>query len=130
MTHPLTTALRPRTLLVAALVVLAALALALSGGRTPVASAASCSYSAKEGRALGPSYVTSIQVTRTSCSTGKKIVKAFHSCRRTATGRCSRKVSRYTCSEKRGKTFQGQFSSKVTCKRGSARVVHTYSEFL
>ncbi|MCK9250466.1 MAG: hypothetical protein M0P31_16010 [Solirubrobacteraceae bacterium] len=94
------------------------------------ADAASCRYSAKEGRAMGPSYVTSIQVTRTSCATGKKVVKAFHKCRGSQTGRCRKAVVRYRCTERRGKTLRGQFSSKVTCKRGKARVVHTFTEFV
>jgi hypothetical protein len=100
-----------------------------AAGATP-ASAANCSYSAKQGRSFGPSYVTSISQTGTSCGTAKKVVKAFHSCRGSKTGRCTRKVSGYRCTENRGKTYQGQFSAKVTCKRGKARVVHTYSEFV
>ncbi len=98
-------------------------------GATP-ASAANCTYSAKVGRSFGPSYVTSIQQSGTSCATAKKVVKSFHACRGSKTGRCTKKVRSYRCTEKRGKTYQGQFSAKVTCTRGKARVVHTYSEFV
>jgi hypothetical protein len=130
MTHAPALSPPTRTLLLAAVALRAAVLLAASGGRTPVASAATCTLSAKEGQRLGPSYVTSITATGTGCGAAKKLVKAFHACRGSQTGRCTRKVSGYRCTERRGKTLNGQFSSKVTCKRGGARVVHTYSEFV
>lgn len=127
---------RRLTLIAVALVALvAALAAAGFSGRTPVADAATtCRYSADYGRSLGPSYVTSIKTTGAGCSTAKKVVRAFHSCRLRnggKSGRCpsSTAVRGYRCTENRGKRVQGQFSSKVTCKRGSASVVSTYSQF-
>lgn len=106
----------------------------LSAGAPAADAATSCRYSAAYGRSLGPSYVTSIQVSRDSCSNAKKVVRSFHSCRLRnggKSGRCSTRASvrGYRCVERRGKTFRGQFSSKVTCKRGTRSVVSTYSQF-
>ena len=79
----------------------------------------------------GPSYVTSLKVTNVSCATGKKVVRAFHRCRHAnggVKGRCARKVLHYSCHETR-KSIATQMTGKVTCTRGTRKVVHTYTEF-
>lgn len=106
-------------------------ALALMAALPSAASAASCDLAGKE-RKLGPTYVTSLSVSGVSCGTGERVVKAYHRCRFSSggkKGRCSKKVSGYSCSEKRGKAIPTQFDARVTCKRGSKRVTHTYTQF-
>jgi len=79
----------------------------------------------------GPSYVTSLKVTNVSCATGKKVVRAFHRCRHAnggVKGHCTRRVLHYRCRETR-KSIATQLTGKVTCTRGSRKVVHTYTEF-
>jgi hypothetical protein len=108
------------------LTALALLALAPAG-----AHAASCNIRGKE-RKLGATYVTSLSVTKTSCANGERIVKAFHRCRRSnggADGRCRRRVSGYRCRERRGAEIRTQYSSRVTCRSGSRRVRHRYTQF-
>jgi hypothetical protein len=79
----------------------------------------------------GTTYVTSIGVHRVTCSKGKKVIRAYHKCRRAsggAKGRCHHRVLRFRCSERRT-VGHGQFTAKVTCTRGSRRVRHTYTQF-
>jgi hypothetical protein len=93
--------------------------------------AASCHLSASEQRHLGATYVTSLSVRHTSCASGKAVVRAFHACARRhgVRGRCTSPVLGYHCSEKRS-GIPTQFTGKVTCTRGRASVVHTYTQFI
>ena len=82
----------------------------------------------------GPSYITSLKVTNTTCARGKQVVRAFHKCRHAhggRDGRCpkSARPAGYRCSETRNK-IATQLTGKVTCRKGVARVVHTYTEFI
>lgn len=82
-------------------------------------------------RKLGPTYVTSLSAEGVSCSAAKRLVKAFHSCRRArggVKGRCTGRVRGFRCAEKRS-SIPTQFSSKVTCTKSGAKVVHTYTQF-
>lgn len=126
-----------RIALLTAAALLAALALgagpaqADGGGATAKAAAKRCSVSGKQ-RRLGASYVTRISVTRTSCASAERVVRAFHSCRRRnggADGRCGRRVRRYRCKERRGPSSKTQYDATVTCRRGAARVSHAYTQF-
>lgn len=95
------------------------------------AAAKSCDLRGKE-RKLGPTYVTSLTVSGVSCPAGEGVVKAFHRCRYSSggkKGRCARKVMGYSCSEKRGQAIPTQYDATVTCKRGSKRVVHRYTQY-
>lgn len=95
------------------------------------AHAATCSLKGKE-RRLGPTYTTSLRVTRTSCASGERIVRAFYRCRVRAGGRkgtCRSRVSGYRCSERRSNVIPTQFDARVTCKKGRASVVHSYTQF-
>jgi len=96
----------------------------------PTASpAANCNINSVS-RKLGPTYVTSLKVFNVSCARGVSLVRAFHKCRmvKGKKGRCTRTVQGYRCAEKRG-GIKTQFSGKVTCTRGRASVVHTYTQF-
>ena len=81
-------------------------------------------------RKLGPTYVTSLSASGVSCSSAKRLVKAFHACRRAnggVKGRCAAAAG-FRCKERRT-SIPTQFSAKVTCRRPGATVVHTYTQF-
>ena len=105
--------------------------LSASADRPPTAQAAkTCDISSVE-RKLGPTYVTSLTATGTGCGAAKRLVKAFHACRKAhggVKGRCTSTVQGYSCNERRS-TIPTQFSSKVTCRKSGAKVVHTYTQF-
>ena len=92
----------------------------------------SCHLSASQGRHLGTSYVTSLKVKHTGCSSGKKVVKAFHVCRHKnggPAGHCNHAVRGYHCSEKRyDKLPHVQYDGTVTCKHGRKLVKSTYTQ--
>ena len=120
--------------LVAAAAALLVLALVTAGGAvagSPQARAAgNCHLSTYEQRHLGATYVTSLRVRKTSCRTGKKVVKAFNSCRGSARGRCHHKVRRYSCSEKRsGISVQFDSTDELREARAASGVtVHVHAE--
>ena len=109
------------------LVLLAALALVAMPAD---ALAAKCSLATSEQRRLGATYVTTLSVTGLSCSAGKRQVRAFHRCRNRNGGRDGRcpRVDGYRCSDRRS-GIKTQFSGRVTCRRGSRTVKHTYTQF-
>lgn len=120
-----------RVALVFAVAAVALLAIAgAAGASSPQAHAAGkCNIKGQE-RKLGASYVTSLRVTKTSCRTGKSVVRAYNKCRHRsggAKGHCHHKVKRYKCSEHRA-GVSTQFDASVTCKRGAKRVKFTYTE--
>jgi hypothetical protein len=105
-------------------------ALTAGAGAQTAHASAKCSLG-KDGRKLGATYVTSLKVTRVSCSSGKKVVKAYNACRRAhggVKGRCSKKVLGYHCSETR-KSIPTEFTATVGCKAGSRRVNFKYTQF-
>lgn len=105
--------------------------LSASAGRPPAAHAAKTCNIASVERKLGPTYVTSLTATGTSCGAAQRLVKAFHACRRAhggAKGRCTSTVLGYSCKERRS-TIPTQFSAKVTCTKSGSKVVHTYTQF-
>src|SRR4051794_16583239 len=77
----------------------------------------------------GSGYFTSLKVTHTSCSEGKKLALAYYKCRlkHGVSGRCTSKVLKYSCTEKRT-TISTEIDARVTCKRGSRRIEHTYQQ--
>jgi hypothetical protein len=113
--------LTPRCAAVAAL---CAAAMAVS---TAPAAAKTCDIG--NSRAYGTTYVTAISVTGVSCSKGKRVIRAFHACRPGKSGKCAR-ASRFRCSERRFNKSRQSYDSDVTCKRGSKRVTHTYTQFI
>jgi hypothetical protein len=77
----------------------------------------------------GPTYVTSLTVKGVTCARGKTVVRAFHKCRKAnggLKGHC-RRVLGYRCTETRT-SIATQFSAKATCRNGTRRVVHTYTQ--
>lgn len=80
----------------------------------------------------GSGYFTSLHVTRTSCKTGRKVALAHYHCRRKhgVRGYCHHAVRHFHCKEHRPASARipTQYSSRVTCKRGSRRVVFVYQQ--
>ncbi len=116
----------------AALLLLVATAAIVAGGAqaAPHATAAAtkCDVS-KVASTLGPTAVTSLTVTKTTCKNGIAVVKAFHACRTAhgVSGRCVKRVKGYACNERRT-TVPGSFSATVRCVKGKAIVAHAYTQ--
>jgi hypothetical protein len=101
-------------------------------GAPSAAAASSCHLSSYEQRHLGTSYVLNVKVKKVGCSKAKKVVKAYHSCRHQhgKAGRCAKKVSGgWKCSDKRFDAIPTQYDAKTTCKKGTARIFSTYTQF-
>src|SRR5215213_2127994 len=79
----------------------------------------------------GAGYFTSLTVRRTSCAIGRKLARAYHRCRTEngKEGRCERRVKGLGCTEKRN-SIPTEITARVRCKRGEARVTHTYQQDL
>jgi hypothetical protein len=106
-----------------------ALLVAAPGGS---AATATCKLSLKTSEQLGATYVTNLKVRDVSCAGGRRVAKAFNGCRREkgVKGRCTRKVLRYACTDRRPASEQipTQFNGHVTCKRGDRRVTFDYQQ--
>ena len=120
-----------------AIAALSTIALVVPSGSV-AASAKICKLSVPASEKLGPSYVLytagkgGYRVTGVSCATGKKVIKAFHSCRykHGKQGRCTSKVVGFKCTEKRPSSLKSSYSFEgdVVCKSGSKRVTHHYQQ--
>ena len=110
----------------AALAALLALGATVAGARP----AAHASRSCAPGKYPGQGYFTSLQVSRVSCATGKRVMRAHYTCRTKhgRKGRCP-SVLGYRCTETR-RSIPTEYTSRVTCKRGTKKVVYTYEQFL
>jgi hypothetical protein len=103
------------------------------GAQPSVAATKACS-TPKYPNANPGGYFTSLQVNGVSCKTGRSVTLAHYKCRvkKGRKGRCSSKVKTYTCTEARPADSQSeeQLNAKVTCKRGSRRIVFSYQQNL
>lgn len=115
----------------AVLVSVASLTATAAADDGPLATAAAkCSVKSKE-RKLGPTYVTALSTTGVSCKTGERVVRAYYRCRVRhggKKGRCTSRVEGYRCTETR-ESIPTQFDAKVRCRKGDARVNHSYTQF-
>lgn len=77
----------------------------------------------------GAGYFTSLSVKGTTCRTGRRVTLAHYRCRTEngRAGRCRRHVLHYSCSETRN-VIPTEINARVTCRRGSARVIYTYQQ--
>jgi opacity protein-like surface antigen len=124
----------PRTsALFAALALVAALAAASSAGAAGPTAQASKHCSTGSGRGLGPTYAFQLSVSHTSCRNGRKLIRAYNSCRHHhggADGHCGG-VYGYHCSEHRFNNSRFQFDARVKCSKGGGRRInHTYTQNL
>jgi hypothetical protein len=118
---------------VAALALMAAIpALApASDGPTARAAARTCHLTYRQQTHLGTTYVLSLRVRITTCRNGRRIVKAFHRCRKEhhhRAGKCHHRVFGYRCTERRFDKSSFSYNSKVRCRKGGRRVWHTYQQ--
>jgi hypothetical protein len=93
--------------------------------------AGSCSIP-QGGEHLGPTYLTSLTVSGTTCSAGLAVVKAYHACQVKDGGvsaKCTSTVDGFRCTEKRGPSIPTEFYSSVSCQDHSKRVAYKYSQF-
>ncbi len=85
----------------------------------------------------GDGYFNEIRATRISCSYSRKFVVRFYKCRTRSSkssrtnksGRCTTRLSRFKCSERRN-SISTQIASTVTCRRGKSRIIHSYQQNL
>jgi hypothetical protein len=113
-------------------VVAMCLAVTASAGATTWARAAGGCAIPHGGQHLGPTYLTALSVSGTSCSTGLAVVRAYHACQLKHGGvkaKCGSAVDGFRCSEKRGPSIPTEFFSSVSCQKRSARVSYKYSQF-
>ncbi|MDT7648289.1 MAG: hypothetical protein QOC75_5289 [Pseudonocardiales bacterium] len=112
--------------LIVVLVALAGWGAASAVGAGPAASAAK---SCKVPSYPGSGYFTSLKVRGTSCNTGRRVTLAHYRCRvrNGISGRCHHRVLRFGCSESR-QSIPTEIVSRVTCRRGAAKVVYTYQQ--
>lgn len=94
----------------------------------PVQAAGACSAP----KYPGSGYFTSLRVSHTSCRTGRKVALAHYRCRRAhgVRGRCRHRVLRFRCRESRPSSARtrNEYNARVSCTRGSRRVVFTYQQ--
>jgi len=124
---PASRAPRRRSGALGAIVVLGLVLAALAGGSSAVAGTARTCSTPKY---PGVGYFTSLRVTGVGCATGRKLVVAYYHCRLRhggTAGRCPGGVMHYRCTEKRN-TIPTEIDARVTCRRGSRRIVHTYQQ--
>jgi hypothetical protein len=105
-------------------------AAALGSNASAAAPAATASKTCGVGdaRSYGTTYVLDISVSNTSCRSAKRLIRAYHACRPGVSGKCP-SVKGYSCSEKRFDKIKTQYSARVTCRKGSRTVKHTYTQF-
>ena len=100
-------------------------------GTAPAEPVATAAASCSPPRYPGSGYFTSLRVSRVGCRTGRRVALAHHRCRteRGPRGHCGRPVLRYRCRETRT-TIATEINGRVTCRRGTRRVVYTYQQNL
>lgn len=127
---------RSALLLVFALACLAVL-LAVSTHQASASSYHTCSLSSadKKPNKHGPSYLKRLRVKGgPSCAGAKNLVKLYYKCRTAGSkgddGACHKKVSGYSCHETRSNAIPTEFDAAVTCRKGSRRVFHRYTQLV
>lgn len=97
----------------------------------PARTARACSIPHR-GEHLGPTYLTYLSVSGTTCATGVALVGAYHSCQLKHGGvkaTCPATVDGFRCSERRGPSIPTEFYSSVSCLDRAERVSYKYSQF-
>jgi opacity protein-like surface antigen len=120
--------------LIVALALLALAAASTASAADGPTAQASKHCSTGSGRGLGPTYAFKLSVSRTSCRNGRKLIRAYNSCRHKnggARGHCGG-VLGYRCSERRFNQLPRiSFDANVKCsKSGGRRINHTYTQNL
>jgi len=118
-------------LFVTCLVAVAAIGISVSSTNASPHATTSAKRCSTGGNYPPASYVTSIKVKRLSCSKGRKVVKAYHKCRKRRggnNGRCGG-VKGYSCGESRRQSVPGvQYSTTMKCRKGGHKVTSSYTQ--
>jgi hypothetical protein len=117
-----------RVLLLLILSLATAAALSATAAAGPTADAAG---RCKSPRYPGSGYFTSLSVRHASCRTGRRVALGYYHCRlrHGRRGRCRSRVRGFRCSERRT-SIPTEIDARVSCRRGGAKVVHTYQQNL
>jgi hypothetical protein len=107
-------------------------ALAVTGGAADAQPVLRASQTCNPPKYPGQGYFTGkIRVTNVGCAYGKRFVVAYYKCRtkngKSPKGRCTSKVLGFSCTERR-ETIPTEIDARVTCRRGTQRIVHTYQQ--
>ena len=109
----------------------ALLVLAIATPRAQSASYRTCGLSSSEQQPTSghPTYNLSLKRIGTTCTTARRVAKAFHACRSTTGYTCSKKVLRtWTCRGKKDSSTPTLFYATVTCSWGARRVKNSYQQ--
>jgi hypothetical protein len=102
-----------------------------SSSSTSAAALTSCDINGKQ-QDLGASYVTSIDVSKVSCSQAEKVVAGYHQCRLSnggAGGTCTSAVMGFTCTEGSRQSVPGvQYNATADCHKGDSEIKSTYTQ--
>jgi hypothetical protein len=107
------------------------LLVATAPGRAAAGPQASAAAVCKPPKYPGVGYFTSVSATGTGCASANRLVLAYYRCRikHGKAGRCTSTVLGYRCTEKRN-SIPTEIDARVTCRRGGAKVIHTYQQDL
>lgn len=104
---------------------------ATASAQAPTASASkSCALTSSQQFHSGATYLLTLNVSHTTCSSGLKVEKAFQSCRRATAGKttCKKHVLGYSCKQSLIDSSKKQYDARVTCTAGSKVVKFTYTQ--
>ena len=113
---------------------LTALALVAVGAAAPAAQSAatrSCPLSSSDQDPPGdvPTYNLTLRAKGASCTTAKKVMRAFHKCRAAAGYVCSKKLLiHWSCTGRKSSSTPVLFYANFTCKWGTRRITSRYQQ--
>lgn len=117
--------------LVALIAAGAAAVLSVAAQPAPAAAYKRCGLTESEQQPKGgvPTYNLSVKEQRTTCTTAKKVAKAFHKCRATSGYVCTKRVLvHWTCKGKKDSSTPVLFYGSFTCTWGPRRVHSSYQQ--
>jgi hypothetical protein len=90
-----------------------------------------CNINGKQ-RDFNASYVTSIRVSKATCSQAEEVIAMYHQCRLETgkpDGTCDTTVRGFKCTEGPRQTVPGvQYNGTVSCQNGDLRIYSTYTQ--
>jgi hypothetical protein len=106
-------------------------ALAVTGVAAPAQPVQRAMKTCKPRDYPGSGYFTELRVQNVTCKYGNSFMLAYYNCRtkhgRSPRGRCTTKVLRFSCTEKRT-SIATEIDARVTCHRGTQRIIHSYQQ--
>ena len=105
----------------------------LASAQSSMAATRSCASPARKVGLKG-GYFSQLRVTNVRCSEGKRVVYGYYSCRMSKGGNKAschgRTIRGLRCTEYRDPdlSIPTEFNARVTCRKGSKKVVHVYQQ--